>query len=151
MSTARSVMARRTPSNATGFKFDFDFYTYEWPGFVCSTYNDFFVALLDPIPPDLADGNIAFDREGNPISVNNALLQACSPGTHRGKTFTCPLGTGPLVLPVAAEVEACGLGRPRLPHLAVEPARRRRQADRWIDGLDLVAHLGGQRHQRDDV
>jgi hypothetical protein len=40
----------RAPSNANGFSFDFDFYTYEWPGFVCSTFNDFFVALMSPIP-----------------------------------------------------------------------------------------------------
>src|SRR5262249_46206261 len=29
------------PTNAKGFSFSFDFLTYEWPGFVCSTYNDF--------------------------------------------------------------------------------------------------------------
>ena len=38
------------PSNATGFSFDFKFYTYEWPNYVCSTFNDFFVALLMPFP-----------------------------------------------------------------------------------------------------
>jgi len=46
--TALEVVIR-VPSNAKGFSFDFDFFTYEWPGWVCSTYNDFFVALLTPI------------------------------------------------------------------------------------------------------
>src|SRR5262249_46641394 len=29
-----------TPSNVQGFSFDFDFFTFEWPGFICSIYND---------------------------------------------------------------------------------------------------------------
>ena len=97
-------LTMRSPSNATGVSFDFNFYTYEWPNFVCSTYNDFFVAILSPIPPGQSDGNISFDSMGNPVSVNNALLQvcgcdgnppnACSAG---GKTFDCPLGDIPLI------------------------------------------------------
>ena len=88
-----------TPSNAYGIQFDFDFYTYEWPGYICTEYNDFFVALLDPIPPNQTDGNISFDGDGNPISVNNAFLGVCgctgnppSPCQAGGKTFPCPLG-----------------------------------------------------------
>ncbi|MEJ7733253.1 MAG: choice-of-anchor L domain-containing protein [Polyangiaceae bacterium] len=94
----------RTPSNAQGFSFDFDFFTYEWPNFVCSGYNDFFVALLMPFPPNQVDGNISFDSAGNPISVNNALLEvcgcagnppnACSAG---GKQFNCSLGNTDLI------------------------------------------------------
>ena len=29
---------------------------------------------------------------GNAVSVNNSFLQACTPGTHGGKRFDCPLG-----------------------------------------------------------
>lgn len=47
--------------------------------------------MMDPPPPGLQDGNIAFDQDNNPISVNNSLLQVCAPGTYKGKTFTCPL------------------------------------------------------------
>jgi hypothetical protein len=91
----------RTPTNATGFTFDFNFFTYEWPGFVCSTYNDFFVALLTPIPMGQVDGNISFDQQGNPVSVNNAFVEVCGcfngpPCTAGGKTFTCSLGTSGL-------------------------------------------------------
>jgi hypothetical protein len=91
----------RVPTNAYGFAFDFTFYTYEWPGFVCSQYNDFFVALLTPIPMGQTDGNIAFDMQGNPISVNNAFLDVCGcnngpPCMAGGKQFLCPLGTAEL-------------------------------------------------------
>ena len=94
----------RVPSNAHGFSFDFDFYTYEWPGYVCSTFNDFFVALLSPIPPNQLDGNISFDSQGNPVSVNNAFLEVCgclgnppAPCLAGGKSFTCPLGDTSLI------------------------------------------------------
>jgi hypothetical protein len=94
----------RAPSNAHGFSFDFDFYTYEWPVYVCSTFNDFFVALLSPIPPNQTDGNISFDSQGNPVSVNNAFVEVCgcqgnppNPCIAGGKTFTCALGNIELI------------------------------------------------------
>lgn len=94
----------RPPSNATGFSFDFKFYTFEWPGFVCSSYNDFFVALLTPFPAGQTDGNIAFDKQGNPVSVNNAFIEVCGcPGNPPqscfagGKEFECPLGDFDLI------------------------------------------------------
>jgi hypothetical protein len=91
----------KVPSNALGFSFDFNFYTFEWPGFVCSQYNDFFVAILDPIPMGQMDGNISFDQLGNPVSVNNAFLEVCGcsggpPCIAGGKTFNCALGNGEL-------------------------------------------------------
>ncbi|MEZ4441465.1 MAG: choice-of-anchor L domain-containing protein [Polyangiaceae bacterium] len=91
----------QAPSNAQGFSFDFNFYTYEWPGFVCSQYNDFFVASLNPIPMGQTDGNISFDQLGNPVSVNNAFLEVCGctggpPCSAGGKSFTCALGNSEL-------------------------------------------------------
>jgi hypothetical protein len=93
-----------TPSNAKGFSFDFDFFTFEWPGFICSSYNDFFIALLSPIPMGQSDGNVSFDSMGNPVSVNNAFLEVCgcqgnppSPCLAGGKTFTCALGDTDLI------------------------------------------------------
>ncbi|APR77718.1 Cell division protein FtsH [Minicystis rosea] len=88
-----------TPSNAKAFSFDFDFFTYEWSHFICSTYNDFFIALLSPIPAGQADGNISFDSLGNPVSVNNAFLEVCGCLNNPpddcmagGKAFPCSLG-----------------------------------------------------------
>ena len=36
----------KVPKNVAGMSFDFDFYSSEWPEYVCSTYNDQFVAWL---------------------------------------------------------------------------------------------------------
>lgn len=94
----------RTPSNAKGFSFDFDFFTYEWPGFVCNTFNDFFIAILEPFPEGQLDGNISYDADGNPISVNNALLEVCGCEGNPpnaclagGKMFNCSLGNSHLL------------------------------------------------------
>lgn len=84
----------RVPTNAVGLTFASSFFTQEYPTFVCSPFNDFYSVLLQ------RDGtweNIAFDSIGNPLSVNNGLLQACIPGTHGGRDFECELGIGPLV------------------------------------------------------
>ncbi len=91
------------PTNAHGFSFNFNFFTYEWPGYICSEFNDYFLALLSPPPTGHPDGNISFDTQGNPVSVNNAFLQVC--GCAKGppclgggvKWFSCGLGDLSLV------------------------------------------------------
>lgn len=87
----------KTPSNAKSFAFDFDFYTSEWPAFVCQKTNDFFVALLESKTPGIpADKNISFDSKGNPVSVNSGFVDVCDPavGATRpgGRDFPCSLG-----------------------------------------------------------
>lgn len=77
----------RAPSNATGYAFSFDFYSFEYPEWVCTSYNDQFIALVDPPPPGSINGNISFDAMTNPVSVNIAFFEVCS---------GCPLGTGEL-------------------------------------------------------
>jgi hypothetical protein len=97
----------RVPTNAKSFSYQFKFYSAEFPEYLCQQYNDFFIALLkttwtpDPtaMPPQLplpADTNIAFDAQGNPVSVNNSFFQVCFPpfGAPPG---TCPSGTLELV------------------------------------------------------
>ncbi len=87
----------RTPTNAQSFSFDFNFFTYEYPNYICSQYNDFFVALMWPVTAaNVLHNNICFDTQGNPVSVNNGFLEVCPPGTHGGKVFDCPLGIGEL-------------------------------------------------------
>ncbi len=101
----------RVPTNAKGFSFDTSFFTYEYPDYICSQYNDYFLVLMDPAPAEHPDGNLVFDSQGNWISVNNGLLQVCSPGEHQGKTFTCPLGSAGLKGTGYADQEtACGEG-----------------------------------------
>jgi hypothetical protein len=67
----------RAPSNATGYSFDFRFYSFEYPEWVCSSYNDQFIALVNPPPPGSINGNISFDAQNNPVSVNVAFFQVC--------------------------------------------------------------------------
>ena len=91
----------QVPAWAKGFAFDFDFYTFEWPGFVCSQYNDFFISNLSPKPPGSIDGDISFDPLGNPISVNSAFVTVCGcaggpPCLAGGKSFTCSSGSAEL-------------------------------------------------------
>jgi hypothetical protein len=87
----------RTPRDAKSFTFDFDFYTYEYPDYICSMFNDFFVAMLSPPLATLPDGNISFDEQGNTISVNAGFLAACQPCNAGGKQFDCPLGYGEIL------------------------------------------------------
>lgn len=86
----------RVPTNVKSFRVDQNFFTVEFPGYVCSKYNDFYVLDMEPKVPDYPDGNVAFDAQGNPISVNNALLQVCERRTIDGREYTCPLGPASL-------------------------------------------------------
>lgn len=86
----------RAPKTAKSMRFNVNFYTYEFPDYVCSEFNDFFVVLQSPAPQGAKSGNVAFDSMGNPISVNNAFVEVCEPQTAEGKNFPCSLGTGQL-------------------------------------------------------
>jgi len=92
------------PTNALSVSFDFQFFSYEWPDFLCREFNDFFVAYMIPFPAGQSDGNIAFDMFGAPISVNNKFFEACGcPGNPPSEciasnfNFKCSLGKTPLV------------------------------------------------------
>lgn len=86
----------RVPTNARGFRFVSNFFTREYPDYVCTEYNDYYAALMRPAPTGSVDGNVVFDVDGNRITVNSSLLAACSPGVHGARAYECPLGPGPL-------------------------------------------------------
>ncbi len=101
--TAALELELRTPSNATGLRLATNFHTNEWPSYVCSPFNDFFLALVSPTPSGQADGNVAFDAEGNTLSVNSGLVEVCgcdgnppSPCMAGGKAFPCAKGPADL-------------------------------------------------------
>jgi len=98
----------RIPHNVNGISFDSNFHTYEYPQFICTPFNDYFVAILEPIPENLEDGNIVFDQDGNTVSVNNTLLQVCKSGYHGGREFACPLGPGELAGTSFDGTSVCG-------------------------------------------
>ena len=95
----------KAPANATGIKFDFNFHSGEWPVFICSPFNDGFIAYLSAKgfnngTPD----NISFDSKNNPVSVNNGFFDRCTPGAETGcdprakpGVSTCPGGPDELM------------------------------------------------------
>lgn len=88
----------RPPTNAKSFSYRLNFFSAEYPEYVCQDFNDFFVALLsgNSNPAIPADKNIAFDSQNNPVSVNNAFFQVCfpAPGAPAG---SCSGGTLELI------------------------------------------------------
>ncbi len=84
------------PTNAQSASFDFQFFTYEWHDYICKQFNDFFIAHVEPFPMGQMDGNVAVDGSKNPISVNNAFIDACTcptpPCLGGGIPFACGLG-----------------------------------------------------------
>ncbi len=118
----------RAPSNALSMSFDFDFYTYEFPDFICSNYNDFFVALMFAGSPEIPQNkNISFDSKGNPVSVNNGFLEVCDPGTCASSTNNCN-----------GKYFACGLGKNELGGSGFEA----RAATGWLQTKAPV--IGGE-------
>jgi len=78
--TIKLSLTLRVPTNANGFKFEFRFFTYEYPMYLCTMFNDFFLALLKSSHAEIPyDKNISFDAGGNPVSVNNAFFTTCEP------------------------------------------------------------------------
>jgi hypothetical protein len=69
----------RAPKNATGYKYLFKFYSFEFAEYVCTAYNDQYIALVNPPPMGSQNGNISFDKNTNPVSVNIAFFEVCNP------------------------------------------------------------------------
>jgi hypothetical protein len=95
----------KVPKNVSGMSFDFDFYSSDWPEYVCSTYNDEFVAWLQSAAwaGNGGDLNVALDTTGSVISVNSPFLGQCTAATPTGcdgtvtGTATCPAGPNALL------------------------------------------------------
>lgn len=90
------ALTLRMPTNARGFRFKFNFYTFEYPVFVCSVFNDYFVVLQAPAPDQALRGNISFDAKKNPVSVNIGFMEVCEPMTIGDRMFPCERGTAGL-------------------------------------------------------
>jgi hypothetical protein len=75
----------KVPANAKGLSIDFNFFSSEWPEYLCSEFNDAFIVYLTSKAnaggmPD----NIAFDAKKNPVSVNNGFFDRCTPNAPTG-------------------------------------------------------------------
>jgi hypothetical protein len=93
----------RVPKGVQSFSFDIYFLSIEFPQYVCTAFNDFFVALLDsthtssnPEFQNPLDKNLAMDENGYPVGVNLAksgLFKVCPvSGTYPSCTGTAELG-----------------------------------------------------------
>ncbi len=60
------------PQGVKGFSFDFAYLTVEYPKYYQTGYNDMFVGWLES---ESWTGNISFDEQGNPISLNASFLE----------------------------------------------------------------------------
>lgn len=125
--TIAVVLELKAPPNAAGVKFDFNFLSGEWPAYICSPYNDGFIAYLaaQGFNGGSAD-NMSFDKDGNPVSVNNGFFDRCTPGVDTGcapdaKPGTSVCSGGP------AELAGTGFG----------------VIDRWCGGNDKSTSGGG--------
>jgi hypothetical protein len=64
----------RAPTNANSFRYNFNFFTSEYPEWLCTTYNDAYVAYYEGSLNTASNKNISFDSANNPVSVNNGLF-----------------------------------------------------------------------------
>ncbi len=88
-------LSLRVPTNAVTMMFDSNFFSYEFPKYFCSTYNDTYVVIMTPPPsgePASANGNVAFDGRGNVISVNAGFLRVCDQPDAGGGGASCAEG-----------------------------------------------------------
>lgn len=95
----------KAPANVNGIRFDFNFYSGEWPAYICSPFNDGFIAYLTAKGFNGGNGdNMSFDKDNNPVSVNNGFFDRCTPNFETGcapdseqqATAACPGGVAEL-------------------------------------------------------
>ncbi|MCH9688520.1 MAG: choice-of-anchor L domain-containing protein [Deltaproteobacteria bacterium] len=71
------TMRVRAPTNASSFSVMTFFFSAEYPEWVCSEFNDFFVALVDSTADNPGDKNIAIYDDGDtqwPLGVNLVMV-----------------------------------------------------------------------------
>lgn len=82
----------RAPTNVASLSYGFNFFTSEYSEWVCTAYNDSYIAIYDSVANPLADKNISFDSNGNPVSVNIGFFSV--PSSISQTDHPVLLGTG---------------------------------------------------------
>ncbi len=75
------VLKLKAPTNVNSFTFQFQFFSAEYPDFVCTQFNDEFLVLQESNGEFQTATNISFDSGKNPITVNNSLFSVCQNGS----------------------------------------------------------------------
>ncbi len=83
------VVKLKAPSNANSFSFDFQFFSAEYPVFVCTEFNDEFLVLQESDKEFGAPTNIAFDMQKNPVTINNGFFAVCTNDKSKPETQHC--------------------------------------------------------------
>ncbi|HEY2745709.1 MAG TPA: choice-of-anchor L domain-containing protein [Polyangia bacterium] len=76
------------PTNANSFSFQFQFFSAEYPEFVCTDYNDEFLVIVQSSKTYTTATNISFDAKKNPITVNSGFFIVCQNGST-AQTMNC--------------------------------------------------------------
>lgn len=80
------------PTNARSLAFDFAFMSVEFPRWVCTDYDDTFLAILES---SSFTGNVSFDDAGRPVTINIGFFDVCAPSQGTNCTGNQELeGTG---------------------------------------------------------
>jgi hypothetical protein len=96
----------RAPSNVEGVSFNFSLFSRSWPQRVCSAFDDQFMVLQTPPPLGAISGDISYDAQNHPLTLNSMLLEACScaappcfapPTGPTQKPYDCPSGPAALL------------------------------------------------------
>ena len=78
----------KAPTNAQSFSFDFQFFSAEYPEFVCTDYNDEFLVIVQSSKTYPQPTNVSFDSKMNPLTVNSGFFTVCTNGTT-AHTMNC--------------------------------------------------------------
>ena len=80
---AEMRMTGVVPGGASGFSYNFAFFSTEYPNYYKTTFNDMYIAWLES---EIWTGNVSFDEMGNPISLNAGFLDY----KDAPNTYDCP-------------------------------------------------------------
>jgi hypothetical protein len=79
----------RVPMNVRSMTFQLQFFSAEYPEFVCTAWNDELLVELDSARAPGTTHNISFDAMMNPITVNNSFFTICQNDSAKPQTQHC--------------------------------------------------------------
>ena len=82
------VLSLQAPRNVSALSFKFQFFSTEYPEYVCQMFNDRFLVVLQDLA-GTASENIAFDSAMHAVSVNNSFFTVCTNGSAGPQTMHC--------------------------------------------------------------